>query len=91
MKKARKPLCLRAFLYAFWVCLKKNLKIFQKNTKNLLTKQVMQCIVQTSQKKPTNHVGDEGNVKGEIVMIKIYSKLTVANIKNQRMCFRCYM
>ena len=36
-------------------------------------------------------VGDEGNVKGEIFMIKIYSKLTVANIKNQRMCFRCYM
>ena len=41
--------------------------------------------------KPTNHVGNKGNVKGEIVMIKIYSKLTVANIKNQRMCFRCYM
>jgi len=41
--------------------------------------------------KPTNNVGNKGNVKGEIVMIKIYSKLTVANIKNQRMCFRCYM
>ena len=38
MIKARKPLCLRAFLYTFLVCLKKNLKIFQKNTKNLLTK-----------------------------------------------------
>lgn len=68
-----------------------NLKIFQKNTKKPIDKigNVVYSVDITG--KPTNHVGDEGNVKGEIVMTKIYSKLTVANIKNQRMCFRCYM